>query len=292
MKVIHNPELLKETFKNAVLRNGNIQIAVFQFYPQILSDICGMGKDEFLDMLEGKLTCMYARDWYIYTDETLEEAKERVKNFPLHFIETSSRIFHPKVYFFTNSERNEWEAIVSSANMTYGLEHNMQSSVHITHEDDTEGEPLRRKLEEYFDYLQTIKLSRKQINMIREEEEKTLEETQEGFKIAINVFLEAIEPSVGKHITSHKRWDIMKRALLGESYGSIGKDWNLSGEQARNLTRQGINILIRRYGAIQEAYQTLISNPAYMAASDKAYANSRFFKKSLDLLNRIHRTKR
>lgn len=280
MKIIHDPDTLKDTFKNAIQRNDCIKIAVFLFEPKILSDICGMEKDDFYEMLKSKLGCLYS------DEKTIEAIKELIEELPVHCIKSPSKLFHPKVFFFSNSKSNDWEAIISSANITYGLAHDIQSSAHISQEDDGKRKMLRTKIEKYFNYLMMI------------EKKPIKKEIIAEFNDVVNLFLESIEPYLDNTFTSGRLWHIMKRALQGESYKDIGKDLGITGARAGQITRKDCIKQIKsiakklreedyeKFIILQKAYKALVSSYAYIAAEER-YPSCIFFKPRLNLLGEL-----
>ena len=93
---------------------------------------------------------------FYQTDPDVLEAfinSQRVK-----FVKQPSGVFHPKVYFFSNSDK--WEAIIGSANMTSGaMEVNQEMSVHISSYDN-QAEKVRgnvlKNVGKYFEQAESV----------------------------------------------------------------------------------------------------------------------------------------
>ncbi len=63
--------------------------------------------------------------------------KQFIDSDTVNFILNTDGVYHPKVYLFSNSER-EWECIIGSANFTFSaLSKNDEIVIHIKQEDDT-----------------------------------------------------------------------------------------------------------------------------------------------------------
>lgn len=302
MKIIHDSKELTSAFKDAVLNNDCIQMAVFEFEPKTLSDICGLKKDDFLKLLQDKLVCMYATDWFIYDDETIEGATESIKDLPVHFIEAPSKHFHPKVFLFTNREKPEWKAIVSSANITYGLEHNIQSSVLLSQDDDNEERGLKSNLEDYFEYLKIVEKENAKKESKKERKLKT-ENLKHEFISSVSCFIDTVEPLLNENFTSNRQWLILKRFMNGESYTDIASDFGLTGERMRQLAQKGasrLNSSIRNvkkneegetFSRICAAYEDMLANEAYQVIScEPKCSKTVFFKTRLALLSKLRKT--
>ncbi len=95
---------------------------------------------------------------YNHTDPDVLEAFVDSKHVKIRG--KSRGVFHPKVYFFSNKDGNEWEAIIGSANLTNGaLTVNQELCVSISNhdtEDDKVKDDLKECIENYFNGATTI----------------------------------------------------------------------------------------------------------------------------------------
>ena len=295
MKIIHTTKELTSAFKDAVLNNDCIRMAVFMFDKQKFSEICGLKNDDFLK-LQDKLVCIYTTSWH--DDETIEGVTESIKGVPVYFINTQHKRFHPKVFLFTNREKSEWKAIVSSANITSGFDHYIQSSVLLSQDDDDEEHGLRKNLEDYFEYLKNVETATKVIK--KELKLKSENQINQEFILSVSCFLDTVEPLLDKELTLDRRWIMFKRFMNGEAYKDIAKDFGLSGERIRQLAKRGASKFngsirkINRKGEV-EKFSCIRSAHANMRAiieeyDDNSTTTTSFFKARLTLLEGLKKT--
>lgn len=93
---------------------------------------------------------------FYQTDPNVLEAF--IESESVKFITQPSGVFHPKVYFFSNSEG--WEAIIGSANMTAGaMKKNQEMSVHFSSSDQSDPNlkvDILKSITAYFDSASVI----------------------------------------------------------------------------------------------------------------------------------------
>lgn len=114
--------------------------------------------DVFKTLLNNKkkLTTTTIGTHFYQTDPDVLEAFVDSEN--VKFITQPNGVFHPKVYFFSNSE--EWEVIIGSANMTAGaMNSNREMSIHISSLDKSEPnvkKDIIKSIDGYFDSASSV----------------------------------------------------------------------------------------------------------------------------------------
>lgn len=214
IEIISDNIILKEKVKNGILKCSRCKLAVFQFDIQQFSEIIDLSIDDSKSILEQKLDCLFT-----YKCQNFENGQ-------VYEITREKHRFHPKVFFFENE--NGWEAIVSSANITYGFGTLLQSSVYIS-DKEKDCDCIRKQFDAFFDECYILY--------------KKNEKSKKSFSNAVSSFFNIVEEcfkSGSIKFYTERDWLFLSRFVQGETDQTIG-DQN-------NLTHQRVNQIVKRAG--------------------------------------------
>lgn len=245
IEIISDNIILKEKVKNGILKCSRFKLAVFQFDIQQFSEIIDLSIDDSKSILEQKLGCLFT-----YKCQNFE-------NRQVYEITTKNKRFHPKVFFFETE--NDWEAIVSSANITYGFGTLVQSSVYIS-DKEKDCDCIRKQFDTFFDECYILY--------------KTVEGSKKFFSNAVSCFFNIVEEcfkSESIKFYKERDWLFLSRFVHGETYQTIGDQNNLTHQRVQQIVKRAESRLMNGIKELKKQNTNIYNN---LKQSYKAIQNS------------------
>ncbi len=208
----------------------------------------------------------------------------------VHFI-NAKEIFHPKVYVFYNENNSLWTAFVGSANLSFGLNFNIESIAVVSQDDDKDGhlfQQIMRIFEEDIPFSENITCNKNWIRRIEKKRKEQYELDCEAHIIkTMKQITDLLDPYIPQEPITKRNFTILTRYLKGDSKIDLSSFYCLKPETVRQICRKMCYVKnIKRINCPQNVSEDvkkiameISDNEAYKVIIEKEYDESKITRK-------------